>query len=165
MRALALNHVSVPARDLVASERFYCEVLGMERLPSPNFGFPTRWLRLGDLQVHLQQLDTESARRSYQHFGIEVSDFAAAYRTLRDLDAFEDGTRYANVWLLPSNELQMWVRDPSENLIEIVWSNADTIDLSLFAGHLRVLADEVPQSVEERRATLFCDRRSSVVPG
>ena len=47
MRATGLNHVSVHARDLEESVRFYTEVFGMEEIPAPDFPFPVRWLRLG----------------------------------------------------------------------------------------------------------------------
>ena len=48
-----LNHVSVVAADLEASLRFYVDELGLEPLPTPDFGYPVRWLAAGDRQVHL----------------------------------------------------------------------------------------------------------------
>ena len=97
-----LNHVSIPARDLEESEAFYREVLGCERIQAPNFGFPVCWMRLGDLQLHLQQVGPSAGVRTYQHFAVEVADFVGAYRALRAKGAFEEGTRYADLWLLPS---------------------------------------------------------------
>ena len=41
------------------SLRFYTEVFGMERLPSPDFGHSVEWLRLGDQQLHLFQSERE----------------------------------------------------------------------------------------------------------
>ncbi len=64
MRATAINHVSIPATDVDASCRFYEEVFGMERIPSPNFGAPVRWLRLGDLELHLFQVDEQPPTRT-----------------------------------------------------------------------------------------------------
>ena len=37
--------------------RFYEELFGMERLPTPNFGLKIRWLGLGDQQLHLFDVD------------------------------------------------------------------------------------------------------------
>jgi lactoylglutathione lyase len=51
--APTLNHVSIIATDLEASARFYVDELGLEPLPTPNFGFPVLWLRAGDRQLHL----------------------------------------------------------------------------------------------------------------
>ena len=155
-RVKGLSHVSIFADDLEASERFYSEIFGLERIPSPNFGFPVRWLRLGDLQLHLQTFDVGRPRdRTYQHFGIEVADFLGAYRALRARGAFEPETRYASLWLLPCGELQMFARDPSDNLIEVDLRDASTIDLMVFDGQLRVLADEEEQSDTNVAARLF----------
>jgi catechol 2,3-dioxygenase-like lactoylglutathione lyase family enzyme len=155
--ALRFNHVSVPARDLDVSETFYREVFGLERIPAPNFGFDVRWMRLGDLQLHLQTIDAEEPRLSYQHFGIEVDDFTLAYTVLRERGAFEAGTRYADLWLLPGGEIQMFVRDPFQNLIEVDCRDVAALDRSLLGDHLRVLEDEQPQGNRERAATLFLD--------
>ena len=43
MPAINLNHVSVVARNLRESVRFFEEVFGMQRVPTPNFGFPVQW--------------------------------------------------------------------------------------------------------------------------
>jgi catechol-2,3-dioxygenase len=40
VRATRINHVSVSARDFAESVRFYSEVLGMEPVATPDFGFP-----------------------------------------------------------------------------------------------------------------------------
>ena len=51
--ALRYTHVSIPTRDADRAARWYQELFGLEELPAPNFGFPVRWLRIGDLQLHL----------------------------------------------------------------------------------------------------------------
>ena len=71
-----LNHVSIQADDIEASGRFYEHVFGMERLPTPNFGFPVYWLRLGSLQLHLFQ--TGAPVGGNHHIGLEVDDFEAS---------------------------------------------------------------------------------------
>jgi catechol 2,3-dioxygenase-like lactoylglutathione lyase family enzyme len=158
-RGRRLNHVSVPARDLDESEAFYVAAFGMVRIPAPNFGFPVRWLRLGDAQLHLQQIGLDGALsgRTYQHFGIEVDDFVATFRALERLEAFaaERDTRYGAIWLLPSGEVQMFLRDPSDNLVEVDWPDASTLDLAIFGDRVRVLAEEEEQGPEQVRATLF----------
>ena len=127
----------------------------MERIASPNFGFPVRWLRIGDLQLHLQKYDADTPHLTYQHFAIEVDDFEGAYRALSELGAFERDTRYASVWVLPGGEVQMFVRDPFLNLIEIDWPDVSTLDTGVFGTQLRTLADEQPQSTTQSAATLF----------
>ena len=62
MKARGLTHVSVHAYNLEESARFYMEVFGMEEIPAPNFSSPVRWLRVGDLQLHLFQSDVPAPR-------------------------------------------------------------------------------------------------------
>lgn len=159
-----LNHVSIPARDLEESEAFYREVLGCERIQAPNFGFPVCWMRLGNLQLHLQQVGPLAGVRTYQHFAVEVTDFVGAYGVLRARGAFEEGTRYADLWMLPSGELQMFVRDPSDNLFEIDHPDATQLDLSVFDMPLRRLENEQEQTSQNRLATLFLYRKAVAGP-
>ena len=49
-----LNHYFVRSKDLEASRRFYCEVLGFEEMTRPSFPFPGYWLGVnGKVQVHM----------------------------------------------------------------------------------------------------------------
>jgi glyoxylase I family protein len=51
-----LNHVNIVVKDVEASKRFYCHVLGMEDVPRhPSFTFPGAWLRSGGAEIHLIQ--------------------------------------------------------------------------------------------------------------
>ena len=77
MRATTFNHVSVGARSLAESVRFYMDLFGMERIPSPTFRYPTAWLRLGDRQLHL--VEREAAAPRFHHFAVTVDDFEAVY--------------------------------------------------------------------------------------
>ena len=160
MRATAINHVSIPAVDIDESLRFYQEVFGVERIPAPNFGFPVAWVRLGDLQLHLFQMG-EQPGRTYQHLGIEVDDFEACYLRLRERGVFEEGTRFRYLWELPSGIVQMYFRDPSDNLVEVDWPDVSTLDRSVFGDDLKILGDEFPQDAENLRATLFLRLRET----
>jgi hypothetical protein len=50
MKVTGFNHLSIGSKNLAESVRFYETVLGMETIPSYNFGFKTKYLRCGDLQ-------------------------------------------------------------------------------------------------------------------
>jgi catechol 2,3-dioxygenase-like lactoylglutathione lyase family enzyme len=51
-----LNHVNIVVKDVEASKRFYCDVLGMDDVPRhPSFTFPGAWLRSGSAEIHLIQ--------------------------------------------------------------------------------------------------------------
>ena len=47
VRVTGINHVSIAARDLEESTRFYVEVFGMEPIATPIFATPVQWLRCG----------------------------------------------------------------------------------------------------------------------
>jgi catechol 2,3-dioxygenase-like lactoylglutathione lyase family enzyme len=153
MKATGINHVSIPCRDLDESEAFYREAFGLERIPSPVFRRPVRWLKLGRDQLHLMQMsDAEPAEG--QHFGFDVDDFEAAYVKLRERGALDDQTHTHAVWELPDGAVQMYARDPAGNLIEINWPDATTLDRDV-VGDIPRRADDVPQSEEALRAKLY----------
>lgn len=153
MRATRINHVSIGAVDLEESGRFYAEVFGLERLPSPNFGMPVYWLRIGDTQLHLFQSDTRAA--GTQHLGLEVDDFAGVFRRLLELDLLEPEGYFSRLVELPDGAVQLYFRDPSGNLVEVDHPDVTTLDRSLFGDRLVRLADLEPQSADNLRATLW----------
>jgi catechol 2,3-dioxygenase-like lactoylglutathione lyase family enzyme len=74
-----LNHVNIVVKDVEASKRFYCDILGMQDVPRhPSFTFPGAWLRSGGAEIHLIQQDVAT------HAPGDLS-FAAAADTDKDL--------------------------------------------------------------------------------
>jgi catechol 2,3-dioxygenase-like lactoylglutathione lyase family enzyme len=152
VRATRFNHVSIHADDMEESLRFYTEVLGMEHVPSPDFEHHVEWLRLGDQQLHLFLRETPAPQ--YHHVGFDVDDFAAAYEMARRRGMGDDATWGPDVRELNDGSVQMYLRDPAGNLIEIDWPDVTTIDRSIVTD-IRRLEDERPQSDEARRARLY----------
>src|ERR1700738_1428993 len=113
MRAIRFNHVSISAPDVEASARFYEEVFEMERIPSYTFAFPTRYLRLGDQQLHIFQRDTDAP--SYHHVGIDVDDFVVVYERARRLAILDRDAFFSDMYELPDGSVQMYLRDPGQN--------------------------------------------------
>jgi catechol 2,3-dioxygenase-like lactoylglutathione lyase family enzyme len=149
MRATGLNHVSIAARDLEESTRFYEDVLGLERIATPRFASPVQWLRVGDLQLHLFLDDGPAPRR--HHLGLTIDDFDAAYEAVN--------ARASDTWgwelvELPSRQVQLYFRDPADNLIELNWPDADLLDRSKYPELLR-LADRIAQGPENEGAELY----------
>jgi catechol 2,3-dioxygenase-like lactoylglutathione lyase family enzyme len=147
--ATGINHVSISAKDLEESSRFYEEVFGMERIPSPDFARPVRWLRVGNVQLHLI-LDPDAVPRS-GHLGLTIDDFDGAYDAVR---ARADATFGWSLVELPSGQVQLYFRDPAGNLIELNWPDVETLDRAKYPELTR-LADQVPQSAEALRARLY----------
>jgi catechol 2,3-dioxygenase-like lactoylglutathione lyase family enzyme len=93
MRALRFTHVSISARDLAESVRFYAQVFGMERIPTYTFAFPVHYLRLGEQQLHLFQRDTEAPIS--HHIGLDWPDLGTLDRSrLPELKRLEDGVEH-----------------------------------------------------------------------
>jgi lactoylglutathione lyase len=152
MRATRLNHVSIHALDMEESVRFYTEVFGMQRLPSPDFTQPVEWLRLGEQQLHLFTSDTAAPR--YHHLALDVDDFEAAYLKANELGLLDGAAFGAAVRELPGGAVQMYIRDPAGNLVEVDWPDVNTLDRSVVTEIVR-LEDQRPQTAEAARSTLY----------
>jgi catechol 2,3-dioxygenase-like lactoylglutathione lyase family enzyme len=123
---VGVNHVSVNARDLRESVNFYVELLGAEPMPSPNFGVPVQWLAVGGTQLHLFERDVQPP--SHHHFAVTVE--------------------------LPGDVVQLYLRDPAGNLLELDQAGADRLPDDMRAA-LKGIWEISPQSEENMRGRLF----------
>jgi catechol 2,3-dioxygenase-like lactoylglutathione lyase family enzyme len=115
------SHVAISVTDLDEARRFYCDVLGFEVLPRPDFGFPGLWLRVGALQLHLAVADEPATPGpGFPHF--------ALYVPTDEFDATISAVRDAGVKMLgaPSSRVDFgtpvhaaFITDPSGNVIEL----------------------------------------------
>ena len=112
-----INHVSSNALDLQESVAFYVDLLGAELIPTPNFGLPVQWLGLGRTQLQLFERDLTPT--SHHHLGITIDDLEHAYRAAERRDAFDYKAFGNHLVELPGNVIQMYVRDPAGNLVEL----------------------------------------------
>ena len=150
MRATGFTHVSIHAHDLDESVRFYKDLFGMEEIPAPGFPFPVRWLRVGDLQLHLFQ--SEDLAPQGHHFGIEVDDFEATYKKARELGVQIEEGYFSNVYELPDGAVQLYVRDPADNMVEVNWPDVSTLD--------RLVVDNIKKvEAGDEGATLYLNER------
>jgi catechol 2,3-dioxygenase-like lactoylglutathione lyase family enzyme len=150
MRA-RINHVSVGARELGESVRFYKELFGAEEIDTPNFGYPVRWLRLGDMQIHL--FERSAAAPTYHHFALEVDDFETAYRQTRARGTHDRDTMGWHLNELPSGQVQLYIRDPGGNLVEINCPDAAGLSDEI-RSELARLRDRYPQDANNAKAHL-----------
>jgi YD repeat-containing protein len=157
VRTTRFNHVSIPCRDINESERFYSDVFGLERLPTFDFRFPVRYLGVGEQQLHLMQLPEEQPLPN-QHFALDVDDFETAFVRLSELGALDHRAHAHAVWELPDGSVQLYARDPAGNLLEVNWPDASTVDREV-VGEIRRRADDIAQSEEALRATLYHSAR------
>ena len=53
IKAKQFSHCAVRVGDAPKSMAFYEQVLGLKKLPRPDFGFPGAWYGVGDNAIHL----------------------------------------------------------------------------------------------------------------
>jgi catechol 2,3-dioxygenase-like lactoylglutathione lyase family enzyme len=147
-----INHVSVNARNLEESVDFYAELLGAQAIPTPNFGRPVQWLELGRTQLHLFEQDVDPT--SHHHLGITVDDLEPVYRVAERRGAFDREAFGNHLVELPGDVVQLYLRDPAGNLIEIDQDGVDRLPDDL-RSQLKGLWDFNPQSDENMRGRLF----------
>lgn len=113
MELLGVHHVSLNVDDLAAADRFYTEVLGFERIPRPDLGFPGSWLRAGPQEVHLLEIGAVPDDVG-QHVAFRVGDLDRAVADLRAL-----GVHVSEAKALPTGARQAFLHDPSGNRLEL----------------------------------------------
>ncbi len=129
-----IQHINVNVDDLARAIVFYRDVIGLPLDPTPDQGFPSQFFRINARQqIHMNEIDDLHAVRS--HFCIEVPDFNGVFRRAKDAKAIETGT-WGRVRCLPVGKMQMFVRDPAGNLIEIASVTGAVIDPEVFADPL-----------------------------
>jgi lactoylglutathione lyase len=157
MTAISINHVSIHAQDLERSAAFYEQLFGMERIPTPTFAFPVAWLRLGRQQLHLF-IRPDAQPPQFHHVGLNVDDFDAVYWRACAQRLSDDSAFFSGMYELPDGSVQMYLRDPAGNLVEVDWPDARTLD-SRIREDLILLSATVHQTGDALRATLYLDRR------
>jgi catechol 2,3-dioxygenase-like lactoylglutathione lyase family enzyme len=138
MPVTELNHYFVRSKDLEKSRHFYCDVLGFEVMPRPDFPFPGYWLGVnGAIQVHMG-LDgipetekyyygttAESAKDNagvVDHIAFLATDPAAFARRFRQIGLPSRERYFAEIGLF-----QIFVADPDGLTIELNFPNTRTI--------------------------------------
>jgi catechol 2,3-dioxygenase-like lactoylglutathione lyase family enzyme len=152
MRTSGINHVSIHAKDLGESVRFYVELLDAELLDTPNFGVPVQWLGLGETQLHVFVRPAEA--QSHHHFGITVEHLEPVFLKARELGALDRRSHANHIVELPGDVAQTYVRDPAGNLMEIDTPGASRLPDWLRA-EMRRLEDIYPQDERNRRGRLY----------
>jgi catechol 2,3-dioxygenase-like lactoylglutathione lyase family enzyme len=149
---IGINHVSVNARDLRESVDFYVDLLGAELIATPNFGLPVQWLALGRTQLHLFERDIEPT--SHHHLGITVDDLEPVFRAAERRDAFDREAFGNHLVELPGDVVQLYVRDPAGNLVELDHRGIDRLPEDI-RSQVKPLWSFNPQSDEQMSARLF----------
>jgi lactoylglutathione lyase len=112
-----IQHVNLMVDDLASATRFYRDVIGLAPIDTPDLGFPAQFFAIGaDQELHVNQLDDTRPERA--HFCLRVDDFDGIVARAEASHAIETAT-WGLAKRLPSGVMQLFVRDPAGNLIEI----------------------------------------------
>ena len=122
MPLLDLHHVAIKTSDLDATERFYVDVLGMEKVDRPDFDFPGAWLQMGDTMFHLmagyagkdEQGNSPTGSAAVDHLAIRAEGFDEMRQ--RVINA---GLSYRDNEISVFKLWQLFVDDPNGVRIEL----------------------------------------------
>ena len=131
---IRLQHVNVMVRNLSDAIEFYGTGLGLEAVPTPEMGFPAQFFRINDHQeIHVNELPDTPPERA--HFCLRLDDFSGTFHRMDTLGVIETKT-WGRVKRLESGVMQMFVRDPSGNLIELSCEADQPVDPAIFESVL-----------------------------
>lgn len=129
-RAININHVTLIVDNLEKAGEFYEKEMGLEPLPAFNFDYPVMFFKFNEQQqLHITEWEDTPSFRG--HVCVQVDDFNAIFRRMKELNVI-DIKPWGKVRQLPDGAMQMFVRDPSGNLIEISSQPGSEIDKSIF---------------------------------
>jgi lactoylglutathione lyase/glyoxylase I family protein len=115
-----LAHINIGATDLAASERFYCDILGMEKAfdfikDDEPFGFYVKTGETTFIEVFLQGEEPNHDRPIIKHICLEVEDLDNVIETIRSR-----GWDVTDKKLGADQSWQAWITDPAGVRIELM---------------------------------------------
>ncbi len=135
-----LQHVNIMVDDLAEGVAFYHGLLGLELDDTPNLDFPAQFFKFAHgAQIHMNEFKEERPYRA--HFCIVVDDFNGVFRRVKTAGVI-DNEPWGKIRRLPTGSMQMFIRDPSGNLVEIASRPGDKIDSEILQDELVHVADD-----------------------
>lgn len=131
MRVEQIHHVTVIVDNLERACAFYEDVLGLEPVHMVPLDFPAQFYKVGERQ-QLHVTEWEDAHSFRGHVCLQVDEFMPIFERARALGII-DTAPWGKVRKLPDGAMQMFIRDPAGNLIEISCKPGTPIDPAIFA--------------------------------
>ncbi|ATP56544.1 glyoxalase [Pedobacter ginsengisoli] len=129
-RAIKINHVTLIVDNLEKAGEFYQNELGLEPLAAFRFDYPVMFFKFNDeQQLHLSEWEDTTSFRG--HICVQVDDFNSIFFRMKELNVI-DVKPWGKVRQLPDGAMQMFVRDPAGNLVEISSTPGGDVDPSIF---------------------------------
>jgi len=135
-----LQHVNILVDDLAEGIAFYNGLLGVELDETPSLDFPAQFFKFANgAQIHMNEFRDERPFRA--HFCLVVDDFSDVFWRVKKAGVI-DNEPWGKVRQLPTGTMQMFLRDPSGNLVEIASRKSDEIDPKIFEDDLVHVAED-----------------------
>ena len=131
-----INHVTLVVDQLETAAEFYENEMGLEVIPAFVFDYPTAFFKINDeQQLHLTEWEDAQSFRG--HVCFTVDDFNGMFWRMKELGII-DIQPWGKVRQLPDGVMQLFVRDPSGNLLELSSppEYQDKIDARIFEDDL-----------------------------
>ncbi|NRF38293.1 VOC family protein [Pedobacter foliorum] len=129
-RAVKINHVTLIVNNLEKAGEFYQNELGLEPLAAFRFDYPVMFFKFNDeQQLHLSEWEDTTSFRG--HICVQVDDFNSIFFRMKELNVI-DVKPWGKVRQLPDGAMQMFVRDPAGNLVEISSTPGGDVDPLIF---------------------------------
>ena len=129
-RAIKINHVTLIVDNLEKAGEFYQNELGLEPLAAFRFDYPVMFFKFNDeQQLHLSEWEDTTSFRG--HICVQVDDFNSIFFRMKELNVI-DVKPWGKVRQLPDGAMQMFVRDPAGNLVEISSTPGSEVDPLIF---------------------------------
>jgi catechol 2,3-dioxygenase-like lactoylglutathione lyase family enzyme len=110
---LGIHHCEILVTDMTAALEFYQNKLGLHLLHNPSPFADSKWLKLGNQELHLTPYH-ESDANEERHFAIQVSNIESIAQNLKDkgIDIIKAGP-------IPGLK-RFFIFDPFGNRIEFI---------------------------------------------
>lgn len=133
-KAIKINHVTLIVDNLEKAGEFYQQELGLEPLPAFHFDYPVMFFKFNDeQQLHISEWEDRTSFRG--HICVQVDDFNSIFFRMKELNVI-DISPWGKVRKLPDGAMQMFVRDPAGNLVEISSVPGSEVDPRIFEDEL-----------------------------
>jgi catechol 2,3-dioxygenase-like lactoylglutathione lyase family enzyme len=123
-----LFHLAIKTSDLAATNRFWCDIIGLHQFPRPDFGYPGAWIGCpqpgGQAIIHIYAggpaLGADGiapkGTAAIDHISVSCSGYRAYAQRFRDA-----GLPYRE-FIVPGTSLwQLFVYDPSGVQVELTF--------------------------------------------
>lgn len=131
---IEINHITLIVDHLEKAAKFYEYEMGLEPIPAFVFDYPTAFFKINDRQqLHLSEWNDQTSFRG--HLCVKVADFSKFFFRFKELGII-DTAPWGKVRQLPDGAMQMFIRDPAGNLIELSSDPSEKVDEAIFTDDL-----------------------------